>query len=324
MKYSLKDSYLFDIMGLDRITNDIATKISPKLDTFRVTEDQLSQIRSDLKSKASGSGKEKVLNRIDTGKIIFINAPGIPLPAWCMGGANGEVVAICNIYGKSRVDRNGALTYQVKELFGLAVVAYVLRSFYVNERKFVYNNQLVTNMGLIYARMNMRVLDSLFAINAMGNELESNLIEFLLAKFYLRRIMEKESTNAQEVTNIGAIMTKLRTAKSAHTVHTDSFLDKAESFPDSAFESIDSLFKAMATSISSLSRLETNVFIRKLIMTLGEKSALMLESPHYLYAYTVSSAYNTNLIKDYQMSTIASQDLLSKVAHEVFALDPEG
>lgn len=280
MKHSLKDSYIYDLLGLDVAVANIANKINPNLEEYQLPVADVDAIVSDIKHKAAGYGKDKIISRINNRDIILVNAPSIPLPAWCMQ-LDGRIVAVCNVFGKVRKDSRGNFAYQIKEVFGLCVVAYVLRAFYINEKKYLYSNQLISNLGGVYVRLMMRVLDSMFSINAMGNERESSLVEFLFAKFYLRRIMEKSTTNAQqELSNIAGIMAKSRTVRS-DTSALQSFSNAANDFPDSAFESIDSLCKALSTSIPNLSRLETNLLIRKLIVTLGERSALMLESPQY-------------------------------------------
>jgi hypothetical protein len=322
MQYSLKDSYLYDLLGLNIIVDEIGLKINPNIENFKVSDDNINQILSDFKNRATGLGREIVISRIKQGKILLINAPNVPLVSWCMNTPNG-VIAVCNIFSKSRTDRENRLTYQVKELFGLAMVSYIMRSFYVNEKKFLYNNQLVSNMGAIYVRICMRVIDTMFSVNAIGNERESHILEYLLAKFYLRRLMEKEGTSKdQETANIATIMAKSR-SEFKDTLSMNAYIDDAESFPDEVFLSIDSLFKEIANRLTSLNKLETNVFIRKLIMTLGEKGALMLESPQYLYALVASSAYNSNIIKDYQIASVVGTKLLAQVTSGMIGLDPE-
>ena len=321
MKYSLKDSYLYDLLGLNTVVDNIGNKINPKIDEYKISDDSLQQVLGDFKNRATGTGRETIIARIKAGKIILINAPAIPLVSWCMNTPNG-VVAVCNIFSKARTDREGRLTYQVKELFGLAVVAYIMRSFFVNEKKFLYTNQLVMNMGAVYVRICMRVIDSMFSVNAMGNERESHLLEYALAKFYLRRLMEKDSTKEQEIANIATIMSKSR-SEFKNTISMNAYIDDAESISDEAYTSIDLLFKELSQKITTLNRLETNLFIRKLIMSLGEKGALILESPQYLYALIASSAYNSNIIKDYQIASVVGSQLLSKVVLDMYNLDPE-
>ena len=321
MKYSLRDSYIYSLLNIDSVVNKIGTQINTNLDNYKISDDQLNIIISDIKGKSANVGKDKLIKHLQLKEIILVNAPGITIPAWCIPSQNGGIIAVCNIFGKVRINSNNLLTYQVKELFGLIMVANVLRNFFLNENKFLYNSQLIANVGVVYTRLFMRTLDTMFSINAMGNERESQFIEYMISKFYLKRVMEKNfATEQMEVSNIANILRK--TKKSSVMVYSiEGHAKNAADYPEEIFASIDTFCKALAENIPTLNRLETNIFIRKLILLLGEKSALMIESPQYLIAYLTSSAFNTNLIKDFQVAGIAGNDLLSKIALDVSSID---
>jgi hypothetical protein len=319
MKNTLKNAYIYDLLSFDRVIKEIGTEVNVNLDKYRLTTAQNAAVLNDLRYKASGYGKERIVSNVESGKIIFVSAPKVPLPAWCMQLPNGEIVAICNVFSKVRQNREGNLAYQAKEIFGLTVVAYILRSFYVNEPKFIYNNKLIQSAGIMYARIILRALDMMFAISASANTREYRAIAFLILRFYFRRVMEKESSIDQEISNITSIISRIVPGASAMSV-TD-ILPIVEDFPDDAFQNIDTLMKALSTSFPSLSRLETNLLIRKMIVTFGEKFALILESPQYLIAYLVSSAYSANLLKDLQIVNVVGNKEIANLAADVFNLD---
>lgn len=319
MKNTFKDAYIYSLLNLDKVAQKIVTEVNPKLDNYKIDDENLNAITSDIKSKANGIGKEKIIRCINNGDIILINAPGISLPAWCIP-INGKIIAVCNIFGKVRVSKDKKLVYQVKEIFGLLVVADTLKNFFRSEGKFLYNSSLISNIGVVYSRIFMRVIDSMFSVNSIGNERESQFIEYMIIKFYLRRVVEKKLDSRQEASNIASIMSKSK--KNSTIVYSIAQHEaRASEFDDSQdFKSIDTFCKAMAKNINGLNRLETNILIRKMIMLLGEKSALMLETPQFLFAYLASSAYSTNLIKDYQVASIAG-DLLGNIAADIVSID---
>ena len=319
MKNSLKDSYIYDLLGFDKIIKEIGNEVNPHIEKYRLSPARNSAVLNDLRYKASGYGKERIVNNAESGKIIFVIAEKVPLPAWCMQLPNGEIVAICNLASKVRVNSEGNLVYQSKEVFGLTVVAYILRSFYVNEPKFILNNQLVQSTGIVYSRLILRILDQLFAISASTNTREYRAIAFVLLKFFYRKVMEKNSSIEQENSNISSIIGRIVPGAAASSVV--DILPMVENIPDEAFKNIDTLMKALAVTMPSLNRLETNLFIRKMIVVFGEKSVLMLESPQYLIAYSVSAAYSVNLIKDLQVVNVIGNKEIAKLAADVFSLD---
>lgn len=321
MKNTLKNAYIYDLLGFDRVIREIGNEVNVNLKNYQLSQTQNAAILNDLRYKASGYGKERIVSNVENGKIIFVIAPKVPLPAWCMQNKDGEIVAVCNLFSKVRQNREGNLTYQAKEIFGLTVVAYILRSFYVNESKFVYNNQLLQSAGIMYSRIILRVLDMMFAISASTNTREYRAIAFLILRFYYRRVMEKNASIDQEISNITSIISRIVPGASA--VNTTDILPIVEDFPEDAFTNIDTLMKALSSSFASLNRLETNLLIRKMIVTFGEKSALMLESPQYLIAYLVSSAYSANLLKDLQIVNVVGNKEIAKLAADVFSLDTD-
>lgn len=319
MQNSLKDSYVYKVLALDRITQKIANDVVPNLNKHVISDEYLSMITNDVKAKSVGIGKDRIVRNIQVGDIIIINTPGISIPAFCVPKGN-KIVAICNIFGKVKVSKDKSqLTYQVKEIFGLLVVAETVKNFFRNEGKFLYNSQLISNVGAIYARMMMRVIDSMFSINVIGNERESQFIEYMIIKFYLRRVIEKNLKPNDESANIASIINKSK-KNSTILYSVGQHQTRSETFPAETFTNLDTFCKAMAENVSSLRNLETNVLLRKVILQLGEKATLMLENPQFLFAYLASSAYNTNLIKDFQMASIGG-DLLASVAASIMDID---
>lgn len=319
MKHSLQDAYIYDLLDLNQTVAAIGSKITPNIDNYKISKDQLAAIVNDFKYKATGYGKERIISLIESGKLIFVEAPGIQLPAWCTQGPNG-IVCVCNLFGKVRKGREGNIVYQVKEIFGLAVVGYVIRSFYVNEKRIMFSNQLITLIGGFYTKMILRLLDIMFAISSHPGHVEFNGIAFVTARFFLRRVMEKESSIDQEVNNISSI---LRPINPAFGSSVQLVLDTVKDFPEDSYTSIDKFVKALAAYFPMLNRLEVNLLIRKMITLYGEKSVLMLESPQYLLAYSVSSMYSANLIKDFQMMSILGNQDGAKLVSTFFGLDSD-
>lgn len=319
MKKTIKDTYIYDLLNLDDTINRIGSNVNPKIADFAINSEE---IVNDIKHKATVTNKARLLKNIEDGKIVLISAPGVTLPAWCMiDRGSQDVVAVCNLFSKLKIRNETEYRYQIKEVVGLVIVAHVLRTFFLEEKKFLYNSKLITDIGVVYSRMIMRVIDTMFSVNSMGNEQESQFIEYMLIKFYYRRVMERKFSNKDtEVSTYANVMKKAKKNSSViYNIYGHS--EKADAFPEETFDSIDNLCKALAFSVPSLSRLETNILIRKLILLLGEKAVLMLESPQYLIAYLTSSAYSTNLIKDFQISNIAGTDMLSSIASTVMNIE---
>lgn len=318
MKKTIKDAYVYDLLNLDSTINMIGSTVNPKLEDYKLNTEE---ILNDIKHKSTVTNKHRLIKDIQDGNIILISAPGITLPAWCMQSKDGNIIAVSNLFSKIKIRNEDEYRYQIKEVLGLIIVASVLRNFFINEKKFIYNNKLITDVAVVYSRMIMRVIDTMFSINSMGNEQESQFIEFMLIKFFYKRVMETSFTTKEAAASAYANVMRKSKKTSSITYSIYSHSEKANAFPEDTFDSIDNLCKALAGAIPSLSRLETNVLIRKLIFLLGEKSVLMLESPQYLMAYLTASAFSTNLIKDFQISNIAGSDLLNSIAANVMNIE---
>lgn len=305
MKYTLKDSYVYDLLNLKDNMNLIATKIVPNLEEYKISADHQNMILNDFKYKIRANGKEKIINAIDANKIVLVNAPGVLLPAWALGGS-GEITIVVNVAGKAKIGRDDNLVYQAKEIYGLVVLGFVLYQFFNNERKVLTNRVVFLDAGVIYVRMMLSILDQLYSIVLSmdpGRVREYAGIGYILAKFYVRRVMQRESNPQQEEDNVMNILNRVDQMRFATTL-TTNVMDSINGFPDEGYKNIDTLLKAMAEQFDVLNKLETNHFLRKMIMTLGDKSLLMLESPHYLLGYIASYVYNANLIKDFAFKNV--------------------
>ena len=313
MKATLKDTYVYDLFNMSQSVQTIAGTIIPNLQDYIIKSEDLERIMNDIKYRVTIKSKDKMLELLKTGKVLVVNAPGVMLPVWAAPDPKGGVVAVVNIFGKAKESREGILTYQYREIFGLLAMGVVFYNFYSNERQVLTNRSIFINSGAFYSAMMVNMINKAYPIRksvmtSSGHELLR--IYFILTRFYIRNLMERENDPKTEIANIFNILRlnrELRTSIALAKVDEDLALD----IPDEAYTNINTLITAMAEHIPSLgkAKAETNIILRQFILTLGEKSVLMIESPQYFLALMTSVAVEGMVIRDYAFKSMMSPEV---------------
>lgn len=320
MKNKFSDSYVYTLFDIDKRTRIIGGHILPNIDSYELKGDMLAGVMSDIKMRGTGYSKERLLALLRSGKIRLVNAPEAHLHVWCVpNGHYGDLVAYCNIASKVRVQRDGNLAYQVREILGMVAVAYIVRSFFLNEKVILNNSQLIKTAGFFYTKMVARALDMLFAVTADPTLVDPMLTNAMVTKFYLRRVVEQSYSNkGREYSTISTI---LQNISKEYVKVADVVLARLDKIPDESFNTLPDLCKALSEEIPALGKLETNLLLRKMLMTFGEMSVLMLENPQLLFAYMISVTYSANLVRDHALGGIIPDPDLRAFTSTYFGLD---
>lgn len=148
-----------------------------------------------IKKRFAFGLKNKVIDALTKGDIVFIY-PDATLsfkkinPIWLqMAPDNSKVIAVINgaLYGKR--DKKGVYNIDLRRLYGLAELAFIERSLYLNENMFLMNAGIYKNAAKIYAKLFNKILDKKFSLNLMPSE--SDKVNFMIGKFFLRYVLEK-------------------------------------------------------------------------------------------------------------------------------------
>jgi hypothetical protein len=304
---SLKDTYIGEIVNANRMLTQV-TGAMTKAEDYRLTKDQLNLISSDIKSKISVSGKQVILDDLESGHIDCLYVPGLNLTGWAINNGK-DYTGIANLFGKIKIrDKYSFSSYQPREVFGVLMYAHVQRKYAENYNKLVYSTPLLTNAAIVYTRMVMRVIDSMYATASIP--VQSAAISYSIAKFFLSYVVERDHPLNKETRNSIA----MQVAKQQSSIADSAIAEFGTRFNDENLVSLPRLFAGLAESYTVVKDLDVNTFIRKMITMYGEKSLFMIELLSGFLGYTICSAYSSNLIKDFIFESVSGKEGL-KIAN---------
>jgi hypothetical protein len=315
MKKTLKDTYVYKVLGLDN-TVAACAKINAELDSRRVTGDRLDAILNDIKFKINYPTKIRIMDELKNGTIVFVDEPEAnALPAWLYGSAGGQVRAVVNLFGKVRTGRDGQMQFNVREVFALAQIGFTIKEFYLKEKAVTQNMMMSKLAVVIYERMIYRVLDTLYSLD-IGPAWLRTQVKLEIRFFATQYLLEKPDDDA--IYKFVAMDLAKALGTSPEQLIAQVASSKTEGDPvDPAtgmfvkYSSIPNLIKHLQNANPILKDLDTTTFLRKYIMMYGEKALLMLESYSYFLALIMSVTLSGNIVKDFGLEAVVGKEGVS-------------
>ena len=300
-KKTIADTYVFNLLNIKSAFPAISD-INNNLKTKQLDPQYVNQILHEIKYKITFPSKMNIVSDIENNSIVFVNDPkSSMLPTWALKVKNSPKLvdtAVVNLFGKVNInDEAKTISFNVREVFALAQIGYVIREFYNNENKIRFNYPLLTLSMKIYTRLFVKILDILFSIDTLPQY--SNQVRFLVAKFFLIYVAGK--TNSQETDDIAYSFVK-------NAIGYDVLKSSLVNTPSDIFDSLPKFIEGLASIIPFLKKLEISAFLRKMIIAYGEKSLLMLENYNYFIAIVISNTITGNYVKDYAFDPSVGKD----------------
>lgn len=306
MKKNISSTFVYSALSIEKSIPYIS-KVNGDVDKHVLKKVYLDQILHDIKFKINFPTKNDIVDQLVNGSLVFVEEPNIILPAWSISDGKGNITAtVVNLFGKIKA-KEDILQFNVREVFGLAQIGLTLKNFYLNESKICFNNTLVSAACAIYVRMLHRIIDSLFSLETIP--LMSAQTRYLLAKFFMLYMVEREdneTTDALAYKSSGSMVT-LQSIKGTLNLN------------EKSFNSLPEFLETLSDNVMILKDLDITSFMRKIIMSYGERSLLMLENYNYFLAIVINSSISGGYVKDYALEGSLGKDALT-VYNNFFAL----
>ena len=299
---SIKDTYIASILNMDKLFAELQ-KVSTHPEEYELTQEHVKTITSEIKSKITSYGKMAIIDDLNNNYTHLVsNANLSALISWVTPSDKGDngLISYANLFNKVRVKDKYVITFQVREVFGYLMYAYVNRKYIEHAKKVQLNAQLTSNCAIVYTRMIMRVIDSLFATSSIP--VQSGAISYCIAKFFIRYVMCREIGKQLEHDICYTV------AKRQADVTESSIVEFASRIPDEAYEDTKVFFATLAANFSTLNNMDINLIMRKFISAYGEKSLYMIELFPAFLGFTITSTYSSGLIKDYMFENVSGKE----------------
>jgi hypothetical protein len=307
MKKQLKDTYVYQVLGLDGTVAN-AAKINNDLASYALPSDQLDAIINEIKYKISFPAKIRLIEELKAGAIVLINTPeATAIPAWLKGDGHGGVkAAVVNLFGKVK-DKDGMIQFNSREVFALAQTGMVIKDFYLKESRITSNVSLTKMTVAIYERMMYRVLDVLYSLD-VGPMWLRNRVRYELRVFCALYMLEKDVGDSIMTHILQDIAQANKTTVASITASATQHYDEHGPKSSPQYESLPGLMKYLSEMNPVLKDLDITAFLRKFIMMYGEKALLMIESYSYFLALSMSVTVTGNIVKDFALEPVIGKD----------------
>jgi hypothetical protein len=310
MKKSLKDTYIYGVLGLDRVVPNCAA-INAKLAERAIKGDALDAIINEIKYKISYPAKVRLIEDLKSGAIVLVDAhEAAAIPTWLCGDGHGGVKAtVVNVFGKAKTNKDGQIQFNVREIFALAQMGLVIREFFTKESKIVFNQFMSKLSVVIFERMMYRVLDVLYSLD-IGPSWLRNRVKIHLRFFALSYLLEKDSKNDSIYNFVLQDIAKQQGVTIDHLVaeNRDNTAGVDEHGNEVMYSSLPGLIEGLNKLNPILKDLDIATFLRKFIMMYGEKALLSLENYSYFLAIMMSVSVSGNVVKDFSMESVIGKE----------------
>jgi hypothetical protein len=290
MKRSIKDTHIFNQLGLTSKLDDIAN-VSNNLEENSLSKTQLEFILNDLKSKITFPIKNELISEITAKRIILINSsiPMFILPYWLIKNSQSETVVIINLFNKIKVKENDTLQYSIRDIFALIQAGYILKEFNTNENKFIFNTTLTKYSIDIYEKIVYKTLDTLYAIDLMSIDIR-NKIHAAIRYFFLTVVMERPY-------NASLVLPPM--------LKGDMVEKEIQEANITDFESLFTYIQTLVRTVNIIS------FYEKFALTFSERSLLMLENYGYFISLISTVLVSGSILKDFVFHGIMGNKLMN-------------
>lgn len=297
----LSSTYVYNVLKIEHYVDNIKSLNKQSIAKYSLSRNQTENILNEFRYKINFSTKNYITEQIVNGKMILINAPNLYLPSWAVISTPGVVdVTFVNLFGKLKIkEANDSMSFNPREIYAITQIGYMLSKFYENEKKIVGNSNIVNLSTEIYMRLVYRILDSLYSIDSATSQ--GLVTRYMINKFFLINVLGKP--NNDHTSDVA--FRPLRNVD--HFTRLKTAIGNEE--PD-MYESLPKFIKALPKYVPLLKDLDIGSFLRKFLLTYGEKSLLAIENYNYFIAIVCSSVINGGYIKDFTVENALGKEAI--------------
>ena len=296
---NLTDSFIFQQVIKNEAVKEAIKSTIPSANTLK--PESLAEPLSVINKRMKYAGKDTLLNLLDKGEIVPIYNPTLGIPKYLnafLKKDQGKIVCVSDLTNFSRIRADGTSDISAKTLFALLQNSAIFYELHNNWNRYTINVNVVKNGAIIYSKLFGKVLDKLYAIKI--DPFKSDLIHFLLAKFFLVAMCDKQPTDTIDQLAFKAISNdssfKLITAE-------------ADQLNDNIFDDIDSFVKGLSTL--NMKNLNIRIIIENFSRMYGESTLLCIDYLPAFFSVIFGVAIQGTLAKDYVIEGICGKNIES-------------
>ena len=293
------DSFIFQqLLKNENVASSIKAIVPSK---NKVDEKAIEEQLRVIDKRMKYAGKDVVMELYQEGIINVIYNPSIKIPKYLntfLKPEGNKIVALSDITNFARISKEGNADITAKTLFTLMQNAAINYELFSHWNKYTTNVNMVKNGAIVYAKMLGKVIDKLYAIKI--DNLRSDLIHFLLAKFFIINMCDRVATTTVDEIAYHAIPNKTSLAL---------LQAEAEQIPEDAYENLEKFIKALSTL--NMKNLNIRIVIENYARMYGEASLLSLDYLPAFFAVIFGVAIQGAIYKDYVIESLCGKQIES-------------
>jgi len=246
-----------------------------------------------IRKRFNYASKVTVLNYLDKGKILPIfdeknYSISSTIISW-LAKIDNDVRGISNITMFGDMDE-AYLTIDSSRFFACLQSAAILLILFEHQKAVENNVRLLKELGYIYVRMMMKILDRDYSINS--DKAQADKASFCLAKFFLNYVVGKEENSTTDAIAMFSVVNETP----------ENMIKKFEKEAGIVYTDVKEFFPCLAESIPALRNLTFRGFMSTFIRFFGPNTIFALESLQYFLisifsVYTGASLNNSTIIQ---------------------------
>ena len=295
----IKDTFLFEYFDKATDLRGKMLQYSPVLDNLdkKLMEDDLHTIAK----RYNYPMKNRVIADIEAGRIVpVLNKERVKLPSSMpsyLYNDQGKVVAIVNFTNYVSKTVEDKLHGDTRQMFACLQTGSVLLGCFEKWNQIV-SNQDVNKLGaLMYAKMFVKVLDKMFAVNL--DNIKADKLKFIAARFYVQKLLGKPW-------NETALNTCLTVC--SHTTR-NTIINFNNELNDKDFTKLDKLIEMIAMRIDGCSGLSIRAFLDTYMRMFGTSTLFALEYLPMFFHAIFSVAVGAHLNSEFMIESLMGKDI---------------
>lgn len=295
----ITDSFIFQQALKNEKTKTAIQGVLPS--KFAVSDAAIDEQIRVITKRMKYAGKDLTMELYSKGILIPFYNPNLKIPKYInsfMKQEGGKIVTVCDLTNFARISKDDLADISAKVLFTLMQSSAIYYELYNNWNKYTTNASILKMSANIYAKMIGKVLDKLYAIKI--DPFKTDLIHFLLAKFFIVNLCDRIPTNTVD-----------QMAKYAMPNGNSLDLIQAEAaqLSEDDFKSFDSFIKGLSTL--NMKNLNVRIVVENFARMYGETTLLALDYLPSFYGVIFGVAVQGGLCKDYILEGLCGKQIES-------------
>ena len=295
----IKDTFLFEFYDKAVDLRGKMLQYSPVLDNLdkKLLEDELYTISK----RYNYPIKNKVISDIESGLIVpVLNKERVKLPTALpayLYKDQDKIVAVVNFTNYVSKTMDDTLHGDTRQIFACLQTGTITLGCFHKWNQIV-SNQEVNKLGaLMYAKMFVKVLDKMFAVNL--DNIKADKLKFIAARFYIEKLLGKPWSESAMNTCLTVCSNTTR----------NTIISFNNELNPKAFDRLDNLIEMISERIEGCSGLTIRAFLDTFMRMYGTSAIFALEYLPLFFHAIFSVAVGAHLNSEFMIESLMGKDI---------------